>query len=301
MSENVVLSANGLDAIEAKIITVRGQQVIMDRDLAILYQVDLAQMNRQVKRNIERFPPDFMFRLTKEETASLKCHFGISNSRGGDRSLPYAFTEQGVSMLSGLLRSGMAIQVNILIMRAFVAMRNQLSNERQIVQRIDTIEYRQLAAEKKIQTLFKSFDKQVRITNQGIFYDGQIFDAYLFVSKLIKGATKEIALIDNYIDETVLALLDKRESEVKATIYTKAIDQRLRLDIQRHNEQYAPIEIRLFGKAHDRFLIIDDSVYHIGASLKDLGKKWFAFSLMRDLDPQELIQKISGDPQSGRG
>ena len=177
MSENVVLSANGLDAIEAKIITVRGQQVIMDRDLAILYQVDLAQMNRQVKRNIERFPPDFMFRLTKEETASLKCHFGISNSRGGDRSLPYAFTEQGVSMLSGLLRSGMAIQVNILIMRAFVAMRNQLSNERQIVQRIDTIEYRQLEAEKKIQTLFKSFDKQVRITNQGIFYDGQIFDA----------------------------------------------------------------------------------------------------------------------------
>ena len=264
MSENVVLTANGLDAIEAKIITVRGQQVIMDRDLAILYQVDLAQMNRQVKRNIERFPPDFMFRLTKEETASLKCHFGISNSRGGDRSLPYAFTEQGVSMLSGLLRSGMAIQVNILIMRAFVAMRNQLSNERQIVQRIDTIEYRQLEAEKKIQTLFKSFDKQVRIPNQGIFYDGQIFDAYLFVSKLIKGATKEIALIDNYIDETVLTL---------------------------------PIDVRLFGKAHDRFLIIDDEVYHVGASLKDLGKKWFAFSLMRDLDPQELIQKISSDPQ----
>ena len=236
MSENVVLTANGLDAIEAKIITVRGQQVIMDRDLAILYQVDLAQMNRQVKRNIERFPPDFMFRLTKEETASLKCHFGISNSRGGDRSLPYAFTEQGVSMLSGLLRSGTAIQVNILIMRAFVAMRNQLSNERQIVQRIDTIEYRQLEAEKKIQTLFKSFDKQVRIPNQGIFYDGQIFDAYLFVSKLIKGATKEIALIDNYIDETVLTLLDKRESEVSATIYTKAIDRQLRLDLQRHNE-----------------------------------------------------------------
>ena len=125
-------------------------------------------------------------------------------------------------------------------------------------------------------------------------------NAYLFVSKLIKGATKEIALIDNYIDETVLALLDKRGFEVSATIYTKAIDRQLRLDVQRHNEQYSPIEIRLFGKAHDRFLIIDDSVYHIGASLKDLGKKWFAFSLMRDLDPQELIQKISGDPQSGR-
>ena len=143
-------------------------------------------------------------------------------------------------------------------------------------------------------------EKQAVIPNQGIFYDGQIFDAYLFVSKLIKGAAKEIALIDNYIDETVLTLLDKRESEVSATIYTKAIDRQLRLDLQRHNEQYSPIEIRLFGKAHDRFLIIDDSVYHIGASLKDLGKKWFAFSLMRDLDPQELIQKISADPQSGR-
>ena len=125
----------------------------------------------------------------------------------------------------------------------------------------------------------------------------EIFDAYLFVSKLIKGATKEIVLIDNYIDETVLTLLDKRESEVSATIYTKAIDRQLRLDLQRHNEQYSPIDVRLFGKAHDRFLIIDDSVYHIGASLKDLGKKWFAFSLMRDLDPQELIQKISADPQ----
>jgi hypothetical protein len=132
---------------------------------------------------------------------------------------------------------------------------------------------------------------------EGIFYDGEIYGAYTFVSDLIRSAKTRLVLIDNYIDETVLTLLDKRRSEVSATIYTKAIDRQLRLDLQRHNEQYSPIDVRLFGKAHDRFLIIDDSVYHIGASLKDLGKKWFAFSLMRDLDPQELIQKISSDPQ----
>ena len=162
-----------------------------------------------------------------------------------------------------------------------------------ISSRMDTLEKRVSQVEEKMDLFVNASLPPM----EGIFYDGQIFDAYLFVSKLIKGAAKEIVLIDNYIDETVLTLLDKRESKVSATIYTKAIDRQLRLDLQRHNEQYSPIEIRLFGKAHDRFLIIDDSVYHIGASLKDLGKKWFAFSLMRDLDPQELIQKISADPQ----
>ena len=200
-------------------------------------------------------------------------------------------------MLSAVLHSPSAIQISVKIIDVFVRLRHFVTENADVFRRLDRLEIKQSESDMKINRVMSLMEKQSVIPNQGIFYDGQIFDAYLFVSKLIKGAAKEIVLIDNYIDETVLTLLDKRRSEVSATIYTKAIDRQLRLDLQRHNEQYSPIEIRLFGKAHDRFLIIDDSVYHIGASLKDLGKKWFAFSLMRDLDPQELIQKISSDPQ----
>lgn len=281
-----------LEDIQNRISIIRGTQVILDRELAKLYQVEVSYMNRQVKRNISRFPDDFMFRLTKEETDVLKCQNGIAKTKGGDRALPYAFTEQGISMLSGVLRSETAIQTNILIMRAFVSMRHFLLSNAQVFQRLDHIEYKQLETDHKIKELFDRLEERSVVPKQNIFFDGQIFDAYQFVSGLIKDAKTEIILIDNYVDESVLAMLDKRNNGVQASIYTKRITEQFQLDIDRHDAQYPPIAVQPFNKAHDRFLIIDDKVYHIGASLKDLGKKWFAFSLMKDLAPNDLLSRI---------
>ena len=271
------------------IFSLRGKQVILDRELARLYQVEVAQMNRQVKRNIERFPDDFMFQLTKEELESLKCHFGISNSRGGDRTLPYAFTELGVSMLAGLLRSDIAINANIAIIRAFAAMKKIISEKSIIYNRLDRIELRQLESEMKITELFNKFEGMDNQSKEGIFFDGQIYDAYTFVADLVRKADKRIILIDNYIDDTVLTMLDKRNSNVSATIYTSRITKETTLDISKHNLQYRPINVHEFRKAHDRFLIIDDAVYLIGASIKDLGKKWFGFTKIESISAQEII------------
>lgn len=295
MEDNIPLISDSL--IENSILTLRGIQVVIDKDIATLYGVETKYLNQAVKRNADRFPLSFRFQISEAEFEELVTNCDRFKPLKHSSSRPYAFTEQGVAMLSAVLHSPSAIQISVKIIDVFVRLRHFVTENADVFRRLDRLEIKQLESDMKINQVMSLMEKQAVIPNQGIFYDGQIFDAYLFVSKLIKGAAKEIVLIDNYIDETVLTLLDKRESEVSATIYTKAIDRQLRLDLQRHNEQYSPIDVRLFGKAHDRFLIIDDSVYHIGASLKDLGKKWFAFSLMRDLDPQELIQKISADPQ----
>ena len=295
MEDNIPLISDSM--IENSIFTLRGIQVVIDKDIATLYGVETKYLNQAVKRNADRFPLSFRFQISEAEFEELVTNCDRFKPLKHSSSRPYAFTEQGVAMLSAVLHSPSAIQISVKIIDVFVRLRHFVTENADVFRRLDRLEIKQLESDMKINQVMSLMEKQAVIPNQGIFYDGQIFDAYLFVSKLIKGAAKEIVLIDNYIDETVLALLDKRGFEVSATIYTKAIDRQLRLDVQRHNEQYSPIEIRLFGKAHDRFLIIDYSVYHIGASLKDLGKKWFAFSLMRDLDPQELIQKISGDPQ----
>ena len=276
--------------IESLIHVIRGCQVLLDRDLAILYNVETGQLNRQVKRNLERFPLDFMFQLTKEEMENLKCQNGIS-SWGGNRYLPYAFTENGIAMLSGVLHSPMAIEANIRILRAFTSMRHFLSNNAQIFQRLSTIEYHQIETDKRLDEVFKRLDAQTP-PQQGIFFDGQVFDAYRFVADLIKNAKQSIVLIDNYVDDSALSLLDKRENNVMAKVYTQNISPQLQLDINKHNCQYPVIEVHQFTKAHDRFLLIDDEVYHIGASIKDLGKKWFAFTLMRDITAKELIKKI---------
>ena len=256
----------------------------------MLYNVETSQLNRQVKRNLERFPSDFMFQLNKEEVEILKCQNGIS-SWGGNRYLPYAFTENGIAMLSSVLRSPTAIEANIRIMRAFTSMRHFLTNNAQIFQRLSDIEYHQIETDKRIDEVFKRIDAQTP-PQQGIFFDGQVFDAYRFVSDLIKKAKCSIVLIDNYIDDSVLALLDKRSDGVSAKVYTQNITPQLQLDLNKHNSQYPTITIEQFNKAHDRFLLIDEEVYHIGASIKDLGKKWFAFTLMRDITTQELIKKI---------
>ncbi len=278
---------------------IRGKHVMLDRDLAVLYRVETRVLNQAVKRNIERFPEDFMFQLTKEEFENWKSQFVISKSIiMGARKLPYAFTEQGIAMLSSVLKSQTAVDVNIRIMRAFVSMRRFIATNSQLFQRLETIEYHQLKmkqhqeiTDKRIDEVFKKLDANIPPV-QGIFYDGQVFDAYRFVSDLMRKAKQSVVLIDNYVDDTVLTLLDKREDGVTATIYTQRISNQFQLDVDRHNTQYPHIEIKQFNKAHDRFLLIDDEVYHIGASIKDLGKKWFGFTLMRDITATELISKI---------
>lgn len=292
--------------VESLIRVIRGQQVMLDRDLAELYGVETKRLNEQVKRNIERFPEDFMFQLTPNEFDNLKSQIATS-SWGGVRKLPYAFTEQGVAMLSGVLKSSTAVEANIRIMRAFVSMRHFMVNNAAVFQRLETIEFNQLESNKvqakilahqevqdhRIDEIFRRLDEGMYKPKQGIFFDNQIYDAYSFVSELVKSAKQRIILIDNYVDESVLTLLDKREDTVSAIIYTQQISRQLRLDVDRHNSQYPPIEISVFRRSHDRFLCIDDTVYHVGASIKDLGKKWFAFSKMEDFKPEELVAKIN--------
>ena len=292
--------------VESLIRVIRGQQVMLDRDLAELYGVETKRLNEQVKRNIERFPEDFMFQLTSNEFDNLKSQIAIS-SWGGVRKLPYAFTEQGVAMLSGVLKSSTAVEANIRIMRAFVSMRHFMVNNAAIFQRLETIEFNQLESNKvqtkilahqevqdhRIDEIFRRLDEGMYKPKQGIFFDNQIYDAYSFVSELVKSAKQRLILIDNYVDETVLTLLDKRGENVSATIYTQQVSRQFRLDVDRHNSQYPPIEISVFRRSHDRFLCIDDTVYHVGASIKDLGKKWFAFSKMEDFKPEELVARIN--------
>lgn len=283
--------------IQPMIKVIRGQQVMLDSDLSALYGVETRRLNEQVKRNIERFPDDFMFQLRKEELDNLMSQ-NATSSWGGTRKLPYAFTEQGIAMLSSVLKSQTAVEVNIRIMRAFIATRRFIATNAQLFQRLETIEYHQLemkqhqeVTDRRIDEVFKHLDADIP-PMQGIFYDGQVFDAYRFVSDLIRKAKQSIVLIDNYVDDTVLTLLDKRSEGVSATIYTQRVSSQFQLDVDRHNSQYPLIEIKRFNKAHDRFLLIDNEVYHIGASIKDLGKKWFGFTLMRDITATELIKKI---------
>ena len=223
----------------------------------------------------------------------MKCQNGISNSKGGDRGLPHVFTELGVSMLAGLLRSQTAIEANIRIIRAFVAMRKILRGRELILDRIERIEVRQNQAEILIEEIFAKLENETTTERQGVFFDGQIYDAYTFVADLIRKAIRRIVLIDNYVDDTVLTLLDKRANGVSAIVYTNKISQQLQLDINKHNSQYPQIVVKAFSKAHDRFLIIDNQVYLIGASIKDLGKKWFGFTLMDNTDADELLLRLS--------
>lgn len=321
-----------VEQIESLILTIRGKQVILDRDLARLYCVETRVLNQAVQRNIERFPEDFMFRLTKEEFENWKSQFVISNydeenmssqfvttynpnmssqnaitspQRRPASALPYAFTENGIAMLSGVLRSPMAIATNIHIMRAFNAMRHFIGSQAQVFQRLEVMERNQLALNasqaelsaqvaennKKLEEVFRRLDDHSEKPEKGIFYDGQIFDAYTFINDLIREAKKRIVLIDNYVDDSVLAMLDKRNKGVEAVVYTKTISRQLSLDFEKHNAQYSPIEVKQFDRSHDRWLCIDDTVYLVGASLKDLGKKWFGFTKMEQTT-DELLSKM---------
>lgn len=278
--------------IENKIYTIRGLQVMLDRDLADLYIVETRVLNQAVKRNQNRFPQGFMFQLTEVEFINWKSQIVMSNSdKMGLRKPPFVFTEQGVAMLSAVLKSDTAVNVSIQIMQAFVAMRNFLSQNASVFQRLEKLEIKQLHTDEKLNQVFKALEAAQPQPDKGIFFDGQIFDAYSFVSDIIKKAKSEIILIDNYIDESVLTMLSKRNKNVAATMYTKTISNTLKLDLEKHNAQYPAIEVKTFTNSHDRFLIIDQKeLYHLGASLKDFGKKWFAFSRMDSLVNQVLDQ-----------
>ena len=287
----ITVNENG---IKDKILSFRGLQVILDSDLAEMYDISVKALNQAVKRNRERFPSDFMFQLTKSEKNELVTNCDHLKNLKFSPTTPYVFTEQGVASLSGVLKSKKAIEINIKIMRAFVAMRKFISKNVEIFYRLDLVERKQLEFEIKTHNNFeKVFDAlQTQKPKQGIFFDGQVFDAYQFASNLIRSAHKSIILIDNYIDDSVLTLFSKRKKNVEMIIYTKNITKQLELDLEKYHAQYAPIIIKKFDDAHDRFLILDDTiVYHFGASLKDLGKKWFAFSKF-DKDAFKLLERL---------
>lgn len=281
--------------IEDMIITLRGIQVIVDRDLAKLYGVETKSLNQAVRRNLNRFPSRFRFQLTKEEVNEVVTNCDHLLSIKYSPTLPYVFTEQGVAMLASVLHSDTAVDVSVKIMDAFVAMRHFISSNAQVFQRLEVIEHHQLEMsshltknDNQIAEIFKRLDQENATPTQGIFFDGQIFDAYTFVSDLIRSAKKSIVLFDNYVDDTVLTMLDKRKSKVTATIYTKSIPKQFSLDLAKHNAQYQPIDVKQYDRVHDRYLCIDNTVYHIGASLKDLGKKWFSFNRM-EMTAKELL------------
>lgn len=280
--------------IDNKIYTIRGVQVMIDRDLALLYGVETRVINQSVKRNIDRFPVEFCFQLSDDDFNYWISQFVISNKeKMGIRKRPFAFTEQGVAMLSGVLRSKTAVQVSLQIMRAFVSMRKFILNNAQIFQRLDLLEVKQIKTDQTLDNILNALNCKQIVPEKGIFFDGQIFDAYKFISDLIRKATKSIILIDNYIDEKVLTMFSKRNEGVNLTIYTKQLNKQMALDIEKFNQQYAPVEIIEMKLAHDRFLIIDHTeLYHIGASLKDLGKKWFAFSKMNS-EILPLLNKLN--------
>lgn len=290
MSENSEIAA--VD-IQYQIYTIHDMQVMIDEDLAFLYGVETKRLNEQVKRNLNRFPAEFMFQLSEDDMENLKSQFATSrinslrsqnvtlkNRRGQHRKyLPYVFTEQGVAMLSAVLRSDTAINVSIQIINAFVAMRRFLRDNAQVFNRLNALEFKQAETDKKVERVLNAIEDSSIPPKQGIFFDGQIFDAWKFVSDLIRSANKSLVLIDNYIDDTVLQLFAKRKQGVAAILLTKSISSQMKADIDKFNKQYEPMQIKEFLYSHDRFLIIDDKdIYHIGASLKDLGKKWFAFA-----------------------
>lgn len=282
--------------IENRIYTVRGVQVMIDRDIASLYEVETRTLKQAVRRNFEKFPDDFMFMLTKNEynylisTGASQSVMPSGYNTGG--AVTFAFTEQGVAMLATVLRSRNATEMSIAIMRAFVAMRRFLITNAEVFMRLDSLDRRQLETEKKLDAVLNRLEDGTMKPKCGVFFDGQTFDAYVLVSDLIRSAKSSVILIDNYVDESVLTMLDKKKAGVEAVIYTLQLSKQFKLDLDKHNSQYSPITVNILKDSHDRFLIIDGIVYHVGASLKDLGRKWFAIMKMEDKDGREILKRL---------
>ena len=287
--------------IESRIFSIRDNQVMIDRDLAEMYQVEVKRLNEQVKRNIERFPESFRFQLTEGEKNELVANCDRFETLKHSSNNPYVFTEQGVAMLSAVLRSETAIKVSIQIINAFVEMRKIIANHSGLLQRMDGVERKLVETDQKFERVFKALESKDNIPTQGVFFDGQVFDAYELASKIIRSAKSTIVLIDNYVNETTLTHLSKKAKGVQVHLLTKTpstgsgqASKQLKLDVQKANEQYGGFEAKAFTQSHDRFLIIDGKeVYHLGASLKDLGKKWFAFSKMEAKSVVSILNSIS--------
>ena len=282
--------------IKRRIFTIRGRQVMLDSDLAELYRIQTKIFNQSVNRNIERFPERFRFQLTKEEFTSLRSQIVTSKGRGGRRYMPFVFTEQGIAMLSAVLKSDIAVKVSISIMDAFVEMRHFVANNAALFDRISKVELKQLEYQKKtderLDQIFECIGNQTE-TNQKLFFDGQIYDAFSLLIELIQKADQEIILIDGYVDVGTLNVLAKKKSGVVVTIYTFKKTKLTAQDVAAFNAQYPQLDVKYTNIFHDRFLILDrKTVYHIGASLKDAGKKCFAISLMKDAGP-ELMKKLT--------
>jgi cystathionine beta-lyase/cystathionine gamma-synthase len=292
MDNNNLTHLKSKNNLASKIFYIRNQQVMIDRNLAELYNVQTKRINEQVKRNKERFPEMFCFQLTSFEKDELVAFCDQFKNLKHSYSLPYAFTEQGVAMLSAVLKSAIAVEVSISIMNAFVTMRHQLNQQNGLAQRILNLENNQIETNTKFDQIFSLMHQNKLKSDQGIFFDGQVYDAYVFISDLIRSANKSIYIIDNYIDDTVLTILLKRKQNVKVEIFTNSISKQFALDLQKYNSQYENIQVKILKESHDRFLIIDnEDVYHIGASIKDLGKKWFAFSKMNK-ESLKILEKL---------
>ena len=278
------------------IYTIRGKQVMLDSDVAMLYQYTTKSINKAMKRNINRFPEDFCFQLTEKEVENLRFQFGTSSLKkenyGGRRYLPYVYTEQGISMLAGVLKNEIAVQVSINIIRAFIEMRKFISLNGKLFKRLTNVECKILEHDKKFDIVFNELQKDEKMEfKQKIFFDGQIYDAYSLIIDIIKKAKQKILIIDNYIDDSILKMLSKKNQKVEVVILTLQNSKLNKLDITKFNKQYPVLKLAYTNKFHDRFIVIDNKeLYHVGASLKDLGKKCFAISKIEDT---EYVEKIS--------
>ena len=276
-----------------RIFIFRNNQVMLDRDLAEIYQVETRILNQAVNRNLERFPEVFRFQLSENEFKTWKSQIVMSNNdKKGLRRPPVVFTEQGVAMLSAILKSKTAVAVSIQIINAFVEMRKLISINNGLFQRMESIERKQFETDKKFEKVFQALEANI-VPKQGVFFDGEVFDAYALASKIIKTAKNNIVLIDNFIDDDTLTLLSKKSKNVSVILLSKIISKKLELDVKKANEQYGKFEAKVFSKSHDRFLIIDNTdVFHIGASLKDLGKKWFAFTQLDRSSVSNILNEL---------
>ena len=288
--QDLIINEN---SIKDKIYTIRNMQVMLDRDLAELYCVETKRINEAVKNNQDKFMDDFYFELNDFEFEYLRSKISTT-SFIKTRTNPKVFTEQGIYMLATILKSKVASQVTINLIKTFANMRKLISQNIALFERFERIENRLTIHDKNFNILFKALEDKNNIPVQNIFFDGQIYDAYSFVNDLIKLAKSEIVLIDNYIDDTVFTLFSKYPN-INFTIYTSTISKQLKLDFEKYSKQYKNISLKTFKSSHDRFLIIDKKeIYHLGASLKDLGKKWFAFSKMslNSLNLDDILHKL---------
>lgn len=288
---------------------------MIDNDVARLYRYTTKNINKAVKRNIERFPEEFCFQLTENEFQTLRFQIGTSkqnesqnlrfqietsnqssginnNLRGGRRYLPYVFTEQGIAMLAGVLKNDIAVKVSLNIINSFIEMRKFIASNGQVFERLTNMEYKLLEHDKKFDIVFDQLQQEENI-KQKIFYEGQIYDAYSLIIDIIKKGNRKIAIIDNYIDDSILKMLAKKNKNVKVTILTSIKSNIQNIDIQKFNKEYPTLKVAKTDKFHDRFILLDNTeMYHLGASIKDLGKKCFAISKVENEEMINLIKRV---------